>query len=166
MIWRDDSSHQLPVLHTLCEKIAFHQRPVIYSYTLTSINMQENLPTIAIVDDQELCRQIARKMMNRLDFPVILEACNGQDFFEKLASLTTSPDICLLDLEMPLMDGFETARQLKKRFPGVRILAWSSNAGAAEISRILACGVYAFLPKDSAWECWRDKMMEMVSVEK
>ncbi|NII29256.1 response regulator [Pseudoflavitalea sp. X16] len=83
--------------------------------------MENPLLTVAIVDDSTFMRESARLRLSILGYKVVMEAENGQEFLDKLAQ-SDIPDICLLDLNMPVMDGFETARNLKKNWPAIRIL--------------------------------------------
>lgn len=83
--------------------------------------MENPLLTVAIVDDSTFMRESARLRLSILGYKVVMEAENGQEFLDKLAQ-SDVPDICLLDLNMPVMDGFETARNLKKNWPAIRIL--------------------------------------------
>jgi len=56
-----------------------------------------------------------------------MEAENGKKLFEQLESATDLPDICLLDINMPEMNGFETTRRLKEKWPSIKILAISGD---------------------------------------
>jgi DNA-binding NarL/FixJ family response regulator len=114
--------------------------------------MNNKLPvTIAIVDDHELVRQTFNFRLTLLGYKVVMEAENGKAFLEKLAE-STPPDICLLDINMPVMDGFETAKHLKKKWPGIKILFFSIHNEPAYISKANLIGGYGFLAKDASSE--------------
>lgn len=105
------------------------------------------LQTVAIVDDNIFMREIARLRLTVLGYQVVMEAGNGQEFLDKLA-LNAIPDICLLDLNMPVMDGFETAMNLKKDWPAIRILFYSmENIGEGAY---VHWGADGFIAKDAS----------------
>jgi DNA-binding NarL/FixJ family response regulator len=71
--------------------------------------------TLGIVDDHQLFAKSLANMLNNIEpFKVIIEALNGKNLQEKLADLNTLPDIILLDMNMPVMNGIETALWLQK----------------------------------------------------
>jgi DNA-binding NarL/FixJ family response regulator len=94
--------------------------------------------TIAIVDDHAMLRQAINMRLGLLGYKVVLEAENGQVFLDDLPKLPAPPDICLLDINMPVMDGFETATALKKNWPFV--------------SKASQIGADGFLSKDASFE--------------
>ena len=77
--------------------------------------MKRELPDvkIAIVDDNALIRESVKFRLNSLGYNVVMEAENGKEFLDKLHP-QTAPDICVLDINMPVMDGLETTVHLKK----------------------------------------------------
>jgi CheY-like chemotaxis protein len=72
---------------------------------------------LAIVDDSLPLRGIMSRYLASNGFRIVFEAGNGQELFTKLDSSESLPDLCLLDTSMPLMDGYETARNLKSGIP-------------------------------------------------
>jgi len=108
--------------------------------------------TIAIVDDHAMLRQAINLRLSLLGFKVVLEAGNGQIFLDDLPKLPAPPDICLLDINMPVMDGFETAIELKKRWPQIKILFFSMHNSNAFISKAKQIGADGFLSKDASFE--------------
>lgn len=114
--------------------------------------------TVAIVDDNSFMRETARFRLNILGYTVVSEAENGQEFLEQL-SMGIAPDICLLDINMPVMDGIETARHLKKNWPAIRILFHSmENIGEyAEID----VRTDAFIPKDASSQDFRKALFNL-----
>src|SRR5690625_3442383 len=76
---------------------------------------------IAITDDHTLFRKSLKMLINSFEnMEVILEAANGIELLERLE--TRIPDILLLDLQMPEMDGFDTCVKVKEKYPGIKIL--------------------------------------------
>ena len=104
---------------------------------------------IAVVDDHQLFRSGLTKLIQSLgnEFEIILEADNGQHFFESLFP-SDLPDIVLLDISMPIMDGFKTAQELKKRHPNIKVLIISMNEDEFSLIRMLKHGVKGFIGKD------------------
>ncbi len=78
----------------------------------------------------------------------LFEADHGRDFLAKLNS-TTLPDIVLMDINMPEMDGFQTTLWLKQNHPQIHILALSMYDNETSIIRMLKCGAKGYILKDS-----------------
>jgi DNA-binding NarL/FixJ family response regulator len=111
--------------------------------------MKNELPfTIAIVDDNAMMREAMHFRLTQMGYPVVLQAENGQEFIDQL-EYTPSPDLVVLDINMPVMDGFETAVLLKKNWPELRILFFSMETGAACFKKVNEIGVDGFLAKDA-----------------
>jgi DNA-binding NarL/FixJ family response regulator len=108
--------------------------------------------TIAIVDDHSMLRQAINLRLGLLGYKVVLEAENGQVFLDSLPKLPAPPDICLLDINMPVMDGFETAIALKKSWPQIKILFFSMHNSKAFVSKANQIGADGFLSKDASLE--------------
>ncbi|HET9055832.1 MAG TPA: response regulator transcription factor [Chitinophagaceae bacterium] len=103
---------------------------------------------IALVDDHVLLRNGLTQLIKEMGYCVSLEANNGKDFIEKL-NPNSLPDIVLLDLNMPVMDGYETANWLKKNYPQIKILALSMNDNDIAIIRMLKIGARGYVLKDT-----------------
>jgi len=108
--------------------------------------------TIAIVDDHAMLRQAVNLRLSLLGYKVILEAENGQVFIDNLPKLPAPPDICLLDINMPVLDGFETAIELKKSWPQIKILFFSMHNSNAFVCKAKQIGADGFLSKDASFE--------------
>lgn len=107
------------------------------------------MTTIALVDDHILLRNsLARIITNFEDYFVLFQADHGQDFIDQITKKNT-PDIVLLDISMPVMDGFETAAWIKKNLPNTRILVLSMMDNDTAIIRMINQGVSGFILKDS-----------------
>ena len=103
---------------------------------------------IVLIDDHILLRNGLANLLKDLDFDVLFEADNGMELMEKLQS-SLLPDIALMDINMPRMDGFDTARWLKRNYPEVKILALSMYDDENAIIRMLKCGAGGYILKDS-----------------
>src|SRR5437016_5396947 len=109
--------------------------------------MNSTLPTIGIADDHAQVRGIMRWLLTNSNFPVIMEAANGKELLEQLETATEIPEVCLLDVNMPEMDGFETARKIKEKWPSIRILAISSDTHLDTANKMLQMGADKFISK-------------------
>lgn len=110
------------------------------------------LVTVAIVDDHAMLRQAINLRLSLLGYKIVLEAENGQVFLDQLVKLPAAPDICLLDINMPVMDGFDTAVALKKNWPGIKILFFTMHNSKAYVLRARQIGAEGFLSKDASFE--------------
>jgi two-component system, NarL family, response regulator NreC len=100
-------------------------------------------------DDHTLVRQGLRKILEeRPDWSVVAEAGDGREAVQK--ALKLKPDVAVLDIGMPQLNGIEAARQIVRREPGVRVLILSMHADDAYITRALQAGASGYLLKDSA----------------
>lgn len=99
-----------------------------------------HLKKIAIVDDTAMWRDIISDiiLIKKKRFDVVLIAWNGQDFISKMERLDdgSKPDIVILDINMPVMNGFETAEWLAIHYPAIRVFACSTNNEKATIQRL------------------------------
>jgi two-component system, NarL family, invasion response regulator UvrY len=106
---------------------------------------------IALIDDHNLFRKGLIKLINMGDvhqrYTVIFEAENGKDMQEKI-SKKNLPDIILMDIDMPDMDGFEAVDWLKNFHPDIQILVISMFENKSSIVRMLRLGVNGYLSKD------------------
>jgi CheY-like chemotaxis protein len=103
--------------------------------------------TIAIVDDSPVVRTLVSFMLIKHNFRVVFESVNGQDCLDKIHDSGRVPFVIILDIEMPVMDGFETARILKSDWPDTKIIALSSKNDPATIEQIVEAGADFFISK-------------------
>ena len=104
---------------------------------------------ILLADDHTLVRQGLRKLLEeRPDWEVIAEAGDGREAV-RLAE-QHKPDVAILDVAMPLLNGIEATRQITKRVPSTRVLVLSMHADEAYVTQILQAGATGYLLKDSA----------------
>ncbi|MBB3054852.1 response regulator [Mucilaginibacter gotjawali] len=104
---------------------------------------------IALVDDHRLFRSgIASLINNFIGYTVIFEASNGDEMISKIKP-DFRPDIILLDINMPGMNGINTARWLKTAYPQIQIIVLSMFDDAEKVLAMLKLGVKGYLLKDS-----------------
>lgn len=103
---------------------------------------------IALVDDHKLFREGLSELISGFsNYKIFLEADNGKQFIEKL-NHKDLPDLVILDISMPEMDGYETARWLKQHFPETKILVLSMFDNENAIIRMMRLGVKGYILKD------------------
>jgi DNA-binding NarL/FixJ family response regulator len=104
---------------------------------------------IALVDDHKLFRSgIAALVDNLKGFQIMFEASNGEELMRKM-SPKFKPDIVLLDINMPQMDGMETAQWLRSNYPEVHIIVLSMFEDADKVLAMVKVGVKGYLLKDA-----------------
>ena len=104
---------------------------------------------ILLADDHTVVRQGLRKVLEeRPDWEVVAEAGDGRDAVQQAEEL--KPDVAILDVAMPLLNGIEATRQIVKRSPATRILVLTMHADEAYVNQILQAGATGYLLKDSA----------------
>jgi DNA-binding NarL/FixJ family response regulator len=110
--------------------------------------MQERQIKIAMVDDHVLLRDALAVVINGFDnCRVIQVASNGKELLEKMQP-DYLPDLVILDLNMPEMDGFETAKYLRIHYPGIYVLVLTMYDSEISLLRMLQAGARGFLKKD------------------
>ena len=106
-----------------------------------------SLIKIALVDDHKLFRMGIRALLE--DDPkleVLYDVGSAEAFFEKLAE-AVRPDLVLMDLEMPGMDGIEATEKLKAAYPDIRVIALTMHENDQFIARLMEVGASAYLLK-------------------
>lgn len=105
---------------------------------------------VALADDHILLRNGLAGLINGFDgYTVLFEANNGQDLVNTLDT-SNLPDLVLLDINMPVKDGFETALWLKQNHPDIKVLALSMYDNEPSIIKMLRNGAKGYLLKDTA----------------
>jgi DNA-binding NarL/FixJ family response regulator len=104
--------------------------------------------TLALADDHVLLRNGLANLLKDLDYEIVFEADNGKQFIEKLKT-HPAPEIALIDINMPLMDGYETTLYLKNNYPEIKVLALSMYDDENAIIRMLRNGAKGYILKDS-----------------
>lgn len=103
---------------------------------------------IVLVDDHIMLRNGLAVLLEAKGFNVLFEASNGKEFTERL-NAKQLPDIVLMDISMPEMNGFETTLWLQKNYPQVKVLALSMFDTESKVIKMLKCGARGYLLKNS-----------------
>jgi two-component system response regulator NreC len=102
-----------------------------------------------MVDDHEIVRAGLRMLLQaQEDIEIVGEADNGRDAIAKAKSL--APDIVLMDISLPDIDGFEATRQIKRAAPNVAILALTMHESDEYFFKMLDAGASGYVPKKAA----------------
>lgn len=105
--------------------------------------------TVAIVDDHRLLAQAIADQVDRFDgYTVLFCADNGRDLLQKIAEKAL-PDLVLLDVNMPVMNGTETAAVMRDRHPSVKVLALSMVDDDVTVVQMMRNGARGYLLKTS-----------------
>jgi DNA-binding NarL/FixJ family response regulator len=105
---------------------------------------------LAIADDEVLIRKgLALVIRDFEGIELIMEAGNGQELLDQLALGKVVPNVVILDLRMPVLDGIETAKKLSADYPDIRIIILSTYFSKAFVLNMLEIGAAAYLPKNT-----------------
>lgn len=103
---------------------------------------------IAIADDSTVQHKIWGALINRnTALELVCLAYNGQDLINQIETSALLPDICILDLEMPVMNGLSTAKRLSKRFPTIKVFGYTSSEDEHMKRQMLKSNVVAVFSK-------------------
>ena len=109
------------------------------------------------VDDHPLLREgIAALIGSQTDMELVAEACNGREALEQFRK--HRPDITLMDLQMPEMNGIDAISAIRCEFPEARIIILTTHAGDVQVSRAFKAGARAYLLKGSL----RNQLLETI----
>ncbi|HEV3191200.1 MAG TPA: response regulator transcription factor [Polyangiaceae bacterium] len=104
---------------------------------------------IVLADDHGLVRAGLRALLlNSADFAVVGEAADGREALRLIEEL--DPDIALMDISMPHLNGLEAAARVAKKFSRTRVIILSMHADEEYVRRALACGASAYLLKNAS----------------
>ena len=105
---------------------------------------------VAIVDDHDLfAGNLAMVLNNTRGISVVFLASNGVEFFEKLEKSEKVPDVVLMDIEMPKMDGLDATRKLKKTHPEIKVIIVTMHIEESYILYLLKLGADVYLFKNA-----------------
>lgn len=124
--------------------------------TARRVDSENDLPSddamkikVLLVDDDPYVREGVRSCLSRhLHFQVVGEASNGQDAIARVKKLT--PDVVVMNISLPGMDGLETTRCLRDAFPKVRVLILAGNQGKDMVKHVVRSGAPGYLSKSAS----------------
>jgi DNA-binding NarL/FixJ family response regulator len=104
-----------------------------------------------LADDHLLLRQVVREIVDREpDLEVVAEAGDGEAAVQQAAE--AQPDVVLMDLSMPVCDGFQATQQILACSPHSRVVIFSASAEEQHVLRALQCGAIGYITKDAGAE--------------
>ena len=104
---------------------------------------------ILVADDHEIVRRGLRALLeNRADWSVVGEAVTGREAIEKAKELT--PDVAIIDIGMPELNGLEATRQVLKLFPQIEVLILTMHESEQIVREVLAAGARGYVLKSDA----------------
>lgn len=114
---------------------------------------------IALADDHVLIRKALAEMIESFgNYKVVYQASNGFELIEMLTNANPFPELILLDIQMPLMNGIETAKFLQKKYPDVKIIALTMVENESSMVAMVKCGARGYLMKDEEPEKLREAL--------
>ncbi len=136
----------------------------ISRYTGREAKISMSTTRIVLADDHGMVRKWIRRILEReTDLEVVDEASNGVEAIHAVNRY--APDILLLDMEMPVLDGVSVARELHAVNSPVRILALSAYDDRSYIMELLENGACGYLTKDEAPDCILDAVRSVARGE-
>jgi len=108
-----------------------------------------NSINVLLAEDHQIVREGLRAMLNlEPDIKVVAEAENGRQAVELVTKVR--PDVVVMDIAMPLLNGMEATRQILQSFPGTKILILSAHSDDAYVAMVMAIGASGYLIKQTA----------------
>lgn len=118
---------------------------------------------IALADDEALFRRgIALILEEMEDTEIVFEAENGQSMLDQLARAPVQPDVLLLDLNMPVLNGVDAAKALREQYPELRFIVLTTYFSKSFVLSMLELGAAAYLPKNATPELMQTTVREVV----
>jgi DNA-binding NarL/FixJ family response regulator len=117
---------------------------------------------IVIVDDHLLFSESLSYLIGSFKgFEVIGNYCNGKEFIRALSAETLMPNVILLDMNMPIMNGIETMKWIKVNYPCLKVIALSLNDDEETIMKMIENGVKGYLTKDTSSYQFREALVKV-----
>lgn len=112
--------------------------------------MSELAIKIVLVDDEVLFRKgISFLLQREKNIEVLFEASNGEELISNLNDIETKPDIIIMDLKMPVLNGVEATKVIRKFFPEIKIIALTSYDTKSFVANMIQVGAVAYLVKNT-----------------
>ena len=122
---------------------------------------QQRPARVLIADDEPLFVDSVRALLSGDDrVEVVGTAANGHDAVDLAVAL--DPDVTLMDISMPMLDGIEATRRIREHLPDACVLVLTGSSISADVDRARQAGVAAFLTKDRIGTQLVDAILEVV----
>ena len=112
------------------------------------VNNNVDLITLAVADDHNLFREAICAQINTWDdCKVIIQASNGKELLDRL-HINHLPNVAIIDIAMPEMNGYETILSINENFPSVKLMAISGYDSLEMVCKLIKCGARGFVNKN------------------
>lgn len=111
----------------------------------------KNKIKIGIADDHKLFRTAMKSILTE-DIIITVEAENGNDLIKKLSSSSSIPELLIIDINMPEMNGIDTTQWVKNNYPNIKILILTMHSAEEIVFKALKAGADGYLTKNSSQE--------------
>lgn len=101
--------------------------------------------SVALVDDNDMMRTLLRGILRGEDFDVVAECKDGEHAVD--AAIRLKPDVVLLDIMMPGMDGLEALQEIRRKEPSVKVIMITASASAGNVKEAIGNGASGFIVK-------------------
>jgi DNA-binding NarL/FixJ family response regulator len=115
------------------------------------------MASVLVADDEDHLRRALCELLGEYGFDVVGEAANGRDAVDRCIDL--APDVALLDLRMPVLDGIGAARQIKERAPATQVVMLTAYDEDSLRTEAVQAGVYCYLVKGCGPGLIRDTLV-------
>jgi two-component system invasion response regulator UvrY len=106
--------------------------------------------SVALADDHLVTRTGIKTILQLHRYiRVDVEASNGIELFDRLSRCIALPEIAIVDINMPLMNGFETVKQLQRQYPSIKIIAFSLIYEEDAVINMITLGACGYIPKSA-----------------
>lgn len=118
---------------------------------------------LAVADDHEIFRRGLKALLStNSDFQIDIEASDGKELITKLSDAEVLPSVCILDVSMPVMNGYETMRCINKKWPQLKVLALSMYGNETSIINMIRSGARGYVLKGSPSEEIEQAIMSVI----
>lgn len=107
------------------------------------------LNSIGIVDDEALHRTILKAMLQQDGVNVVIESASGKDFLHQLSFTDKLPRVCVVDIIMAGMCGYEVIAKIKSEWPQIKIIAYTGFVDKDAFTKAIDAGADILIPKSS-----------------
>lgn len=117
------------------------------------------MPRVLVIDDAEYARDILKKILTTGGYGIAGEACDGEEGVREYSR--TNPDVVIVDMIMPKMNGIETIRAIKKVNPDAKILVISADGQMAHIEEAVKAGALSYINKPYQWSVVLNELAQL-----
>ena len=116
---------------------------------INTIVNDNQLIKVLLVDDHAVVRDgIRARLEQHPDFSVVGEAINGREAIQKVSEL--NPDVVLMDISMPVMNGMDAAKYLREKYPDIKVIILTMHEHKEYIQGVIRCGAQGYIVKDGS----------------